>query len=117
VPGDRGDSLIAQAGRKAAMAFHRIVIKEDKDLRGREPGEVAGLLRRAIQDEAPALACDIVSDECEALRHEIQRIGYSDLIVLFYEKLEPVREVLSKMGAVPISHIEALSQQVSQAKV
>jgi cyanophycin synthetase len=117
VPGDRGDSLIAQAGRKAAMAFHRIVIKEDKDLRGREPGEVAGLLRRAIHDEAPALSCDIVSDECEALRHEIQRIGYNDLIVLFYEKLEPVREVLSEMGAVPISHMEALSQQVSQAKV
>jgi cyanophycin synthetase len=117
VPGDRGDSLIAQAGRKAAMAFHRIIIKEDKDLRGRAPGEVAELLRRAIQDEAPALACDIISDECEALRQEIRRIGYNDLIVLFYEKLEPVREVLDKMGAVPISHIESLSLQVSQANV
>jgi cyanophycin synthetase len=117
VPGDRGDSLIAQAGRKAARAFHRIVIKEDKDLRGRAPGEVAALLTRAIQDEAPALACDIVSDECEALRQEIERIGYNDLIVMFYEKLEPAREVLDKMGAVPISHVEALSLQASWAKV
>jgi cyanophycin synthetase len=99
------------------MAFHRIIIKEDKDLRGRAPGEVAELLRRAIQDEAPALACDIVSDECEALRQEIERIGYNDLIVMFYEKLEPAREVLDKMGAVPISHVEALSLQASWAKV
>ena len=117
VPGDRGDSLIAQAGRKAARAFHRIVIKEDKDLRGREPGEVAELLRRAIRDEAPALQLEVIKDECEALRFEVERIGYNDLIVMFYEKLEPVREVLARMGAVPISHIEALAVEASRAQV
>ena len=35
VPGDRDDALIEEAGRIAARGFHRLVIKEDEDTRGR----------------------------------------------------------------------------------
>jgi UDP-N-acetylmuramyl tripeptide synthase len=43
VPGDRDDSVIEQAGRVAGRGFHRVIIKEDIDLRGRGKGEVAKL--------------------------------------------------------------------------
>ncbi|HSK64067.1 MAG TPA: hypothetical protein VK893_09505 [Pyrinomonadaceae bacterium] len=41
VPGDRDDTLIEHAGRVAARGFHRLIIREDRDPRGRERGAVA----------------------------------------------------------------------------
>ncbi len=117
VPGDRGDSLIAQAGRAAARGFERIIIKEDKDLRGRKPGEVASLLRQAIKDEAPERECLVITDEREALRRELEGIAYGDIVVMFYEKLEPVLETLEQFGAVPVSEIEGLMPQLSFVQV
>ncbi|HEX7318287.1 MAG TPA: cyanophycin synthetase [Pyrinomonadaceae bacterium] len=68
VPGDRSDELIERAARIAARGFGRIVIKEDKDLRGRRPGEVAEMMRRVVKDEAPSLECTIAPCEEVALR-------------------------------------------------
>jgi cyanophycin synthetase len=115
VPGDRGDSLIAQAGRTAARGFHRVLIREDRDLRGRKPGEVANLLCQAITDEVPSTECRIVLDEHEALRSELERMGYGDLIVLFYDKLAPVLSVMEEYSATPVSEIEGLAPQLTVA--
>jgi cyanophycin synthetase len=101
VPGDRDDQLIEEAGRVAARGFQRILIKEDKDLRGRERGEVAGLLRRAVNEESPGTECLVVPDEVEALRGELARMTDGQLVVVFYEKLEPVMKALADAGAVP----------------
>lgn len=48
-PGDRTDELIKNAAHAAAGAFPRVVLREDSDLRGRAPGEVAGIMRAAIE--------------------------------------------------------------------
>jgi cyanophycin synthetase len=109
VPGDRADALIEQAGRIAARGFERLVVKEDKDLRGRRPGEVAEMLRRAINDETPWRECRVILDEEEALRHELRRLGPGDVAVLFYDKLEPLRRVLEEFGAEPVEAIEGLA--------
>jgi cyanophycin synthetase len=102
VPGDRDDSVIEQAGRVAGRGFHCVIIKEDKDLRGREKGEVARLLCEAVKDESPDTECHIVLDEIEALRSEIERIEDGQVIVVFYDRLEPVLNVLEEAGAVPV---------------
>jgi cyanophycin synthetase len=102
VPGDRDDSLIEQAGR----GFHRVIIKEDYDLRGREKGEVAKLLCRAVNDESPETECHIVLDEITALRAEIADLQDGQVIVVFYDELEPVMKLLEDVGATPVSTIE-----------
>jgi cyanophycin synthetase len=106
VPGDRDDSVIERAGRVAARGFHRVIIKEDKDLRGREPGEVARLLCGVVGDEWPGTECRIVLDEVEALREELQALEDGRVVVIFYDKLEPVLEVLAEHGAVPASAMD-----------
>lgn len=117
VPGDRSDDLIAESGRAAARGFHRLLIKEDKDLRGRKTGEVAGLLCQAANEQVPDRECSIVIDEIEALEGELQRIESGDIIVVFYDKIEPVLATLEKHGATLASDIEEFSEQAGSAPV
>src|SRR3712207_6470517 len=106
VPGDRDDSVVEQAGRVAARGFHRVIIREDKDLRGREQGEVAKLLCEAVNDEWPGTECRIVLDEVEALSAEIQEMQRGQVVVIFYDELEPVLALLEEHGATPVGAIE-----------
>jgi cyanophycin synthetase len=101
VPGDRDNSVVEQAGRVAARGFHRIIIKEDEDLRGREKGEVARLLCRAVNEESPGKECHVVLDDVEALRSELERLRAGEVVVFFYDKLEPVLKLLEEFGARP----------------
>jgi cyanophycin synthetase len=109
VPGDRSDELIEQAARIAARGFGRLLIKEDKDLRGRRPGEVAEMMRRAVNEEAPWLECSVVLCEEEALRRELGRLGPEEIVVMFYDKLEPLRRVLAEFGAEPVETLDGLA--------
>ena len=108
VPGDRSDKLIERAGRIAAHGFGRIVVKEDEDTRGRRRGEVAEILRRAINDETPWRECTVTLSEPEALRQELRRQQPGDVLVIFYDKREPLRHVLEEFGARPVAAIEGL---------
>jgi cyanophycin synthetase len=105
VPGDRNDFVIAEAGRAAARGFHRLFIKEDQDLRGRRPGEVAQLLHAAVTTEAPQRECRLVLDELTALRTALDEAVPGEVIVVFYEKLEPVLGLLAQYGAQPAQAI------------
>ncbi|HEV2802686.1 MAG TPA: cyanophycin synthetase [Pyrinomonadaceae bacterium] len=115
VPGDRDDSLIEASGRVAARGFQRIIIKEDKDLRGRQKGEVAGLLCRTVNAESPDRECLTVLDEIAAFSQELREMKQGDVIVVFYDKLEPVLEVLAEHGAVSTNSIGELTPQLSVA--
>ncbi|HZH90847.1 MAG TPA: cyanophycin synthetase [Pyrinomonadaceae bacterium] len=117
VPGDRDDQLIKESGRVAARGFQRIIIKEDKDLRGRRKGEVAGLLCRTINAESPERECLTVLDEVEAFSAEIGELKQGDVIVVFYDKLEPILEVLARHGAVPAASIGEIEPQLSRATI
>ena len=87
-----------EGARTAARAFDRIVVKEDEDKRGRRHGEVAQLLRDAIAAERPDLPCEIVLDEREALECALSAMRSGDVVVMFYDDLEVVREVLAARG-------------------
>jgi cyanophycin synthetase len=115
VPGDRDDRLIEDAGRIAAKGFHRIIIKEDKDLRGRQRGEVAGLLCRTVNEAAPERECLTVLDEVEAFSQQLAEMKHGDVTVIFYDQLEPVREVLAQHGAMPTVGIGEFAPQLSMA--
>lgn len=108
VPGDRDDRVVEQAGRAAARGFERIIIKEDGDLRGRRSGEIASLLRRAVMDEAPHRHCRIALDEVAALQMAINEIEPGDVVVIFYEKLDPALSLLKQLGAAPAQSVPRL---------
>jgi cyanophycin synthetase len=108
-PGDRSDELIEEAARIAARGFGRLVVKEDKDLRGRRPGEVAEIIKRVVNDEAPWLDCSVVLCEEDALRRELKRLGPEEIVVMFYDQREPLARVLAEFGAAPVEAIEGLA--------
>lgn len=116
VPGDRANSVIVEAGLAAAKGFNRVIIKEDGDLRGRAKGEVAGLLCEAIKAGAPERECSIVLNEVEALELALKEIGQGEVVIVFYDKLRPLLEVLERHGAVPAARLENMVATLSVAK-
>jgi cyanophycin synthetase len=105
VPGDRDDMVVEQAGRAAAQGFQRIIIKEDRDTRGRRRGAIADLLRRAVMSEAPGRDCRVELDEIAAIRMALEEIKPGDVVVIFYEKLAPALSLLEQFGARPAQSV------------
>ena len=102
VPGDRDNTVIEHAARVAARGFNRLIVREDHDLRGRAPGEVSNLLCDTAREVSPSIECEIVSDECEALRRAVSQMMKGEVIVLFYEELQPIQHVLEEFAAEPV---------------
>lgn len=96
VPGDRPDSAIREAARVAAKGFHRLIIREDEDLRGRKPGEVANLiLEEAIAAGMDPRRISVVLPEREAFCHGLDTCKPGEIFVMFYEHLEPIEEEIA----------------------
>ena len=108
IPGDRDDAIIDRAARVAAKGFNKVIVREDRDLRGREPGDVAAIVCRAIKEVAPGTECEVVLDEIEALRRAVSQMIKGEVIVLFYEKLLPVQQALQEMAAQPVMSLPPL---------
>lgn len=100
-PGDRRDDVIKAAGRIAVAGFNRIIIKGDTNLRGRKKGEVAEMLRELVVNAGNQNECQIALDAEQAFEDAIARIEENEVVVFFYEKLEPALATLKKYGAVP----------------
>lgn len=96
VPGDRPDDTIREVARVAAQGFQRLIIREDDDLRGRKPGEVAGiLLNEAISAGMDPRKISVVLPEREAFQHGLDTCNPGEIFVMFYEDLEPIEEEIT----------------------
>lgn len=97
MPGDRLDEHIAEVGRIAGAGFDRIIIKEDVDLRSRTPGETAGLLKEGIlMAGLGEKQIKIILNEPEAVKAAINEARPGDLVVIFYEKIEPIIDIIKE---------------------
>jgi cyanophycin synthetase len=85
-PGDRRDEDMRELGRVAARYFDDIIIREDKNPRGRKLGETADLVMEGVQEAMRAGHrvgnVEIVLDEMEATRRALRRARAGDLVVL-----------------------------------
>jgi cyanophycin synthetase len=89
-PGDRRDADIQELAVVAANTFDWIIVREDPDLRGREPGEVAGLIAETIRRTKPALPLSIITDEQEAVEEALRMARAGDIVVLFVDSVDKV---------------------------
>lgn len=90
-PGDRRDDIILSLGRTAGQGFDKIYIKEDDDLRGRQPGETAALLRQGALETG--IACEQITtvlEEAEAVKTALEQAQPGDLVAVFYENYQVV---------------------------
>jgi cyanophycin synthetase len=101
LPGDRRDDLLAASAQVLADGVTRAVVYSDEDPRGRQPGEVAALIEREMRHRRPKLQAVCVDGYREALAESLRQAGPGDVILVLYEKLEPVLSLLAGLGAVP----------------
>ncbi|MEX1202405.1 MAG: cyanophycin synthetase [Ferruginibacter sp.] len=67
--GDRRDEDIRELGMISAQCFDEIIIRCDKNLRGRTAEEIIQLLKEGIQQQNPLLPVMIIENEGEALEY------------------------------------------------
>jgi cyanophycin synthetase len=108
VPGDRDDTVITHAAQVAAKGFNKVIVREDQDLRGREPGAVATMLCDTVREVSPAIDCEVVLDESEAVRQAISHMEKGEVIVVFYEKLQRIERLLEEFSAEPVAALPPL---------
>lgn len=89
-PGDRRDADIRGVGRLCA-GLDRVIIKEDDDLRGRTPGEVARLMAEGLREGGMQGDCiDTELDELAAVDRAIREAREGDLVMVLADKVPPV---------------------------
>jgi cyanophycin synthetase len=86
-PGDRRDEDMRELGRVAAKYFDDLIIREDKNPRGRKRGETADFVMEGVREaqrtgHSRAGSAEIVLDEMEAARRALNRARPGDLVVL-----------------------------------
>jgi cyanophycin synthetase len=106
IAGDRDDRVVKEAAKIAANCFHHVIATEDIDLRGRAAGEIPRLLSETVKQENSFCQSEIIPNEIEAVSKAIREIKENEVVVIFYDQLTAVLDVLSKNGAVPISSFE-----------
>ena len=98
VPGDRLESSMSEVGELCGRSFSKIYVKEDRDLRGREPGEVADILcNAAIKGGMKKENIEVIYDEEKAIETSILDAQPGDLIVVFYEEFEPALQIVNRI--------------------
>src|SRR4029079_19701484 len=78
IPGARRDDDQREYGAIASTQFDEIIVREDKNLRGRRPGETAGNVIEGIRSAraggtARVLKADKILDELTAVRTALRR--------------------------------------------
>lgn len=97
MPGDRMDKNIEEVGKICSKAFSKLYIKEDRDLRGREQGEVAEILCQAVLKTGYRQEnLTIINSERKALESAMLDAQPGDLIIMFYEEFEPAFELVKR---------------------
>jgi cyanophycin synthetase len=98
--GDRRDDDIRDLGRVAARFFDHIIIREDRNPRGRKRGETAGLVEEGVRagmaEGARAKEVETVLDEMEATRHALDIGEAGDLVVVCVDYANEVWKELQR---------------------
>ncbi len=96
IPGDRKDNMALSVGKLCGKCIDKIYIKEDRDKRGRKKEEMARLLEKGVLLSGEKKFYKIILDEKEALKEALKTSLKGDIIVVFYEELQPLIDVINE---------------------
>ena len=95
IPGDREDMVAYEVGKICSQGLDKIVIKEDKDKRGRRTGEVAEIIKKSILKNKRDCNLKVCLDEVQALEYAINISKKNDIIIVFYEDLKSLVDYIN----------------------
>lgn len=94
IPGDRKDDVAIKIGEVSSEFLDYIIIKEDRNLRGRKRGELAGLIEKGVKLGDKNKKYEIILREDEAFTKAISLAAKGDYIVVFFEEMEPLIKII-----------------------
>jgi cyanophycin synthetase len=95
--GDRRDQDLREIGRLAAGMYTDIIIREDRNLRGRPSGETPGLIRDGVLESGfPTSRLQWILNEREATERGLEMLQKGDVLVIHSDKIQ---EVLDQVRA------------------
>jgi cyanophycin synthetase len=100
LPGDRRDDLVSQTAEAIAAWFGKVVIYEDSDKRGRQPGDMQDLISSALRRARPDIVCEYADGPQQALSRATTLADGGPALFL-YEKLATAHAALDAIGAAP----------------
>lgn len=105
LPGDRRDEDISEAARVVGSVFDRVVIRDDLDLRGRKPGDVAAIIRAGLVAGGLAESAIVeVRDEAEAVARAVHEALPGDLILYIADKPEIAARIVEELRKESLKH-------------
>jgi cyanophycin synthetase len=100
--GDRRDEDIRELGALSAQYFDEIIIRCDKNLRGRSADEIIGLLQEGIRKVNPDIPTMTIANENEALEyiyeHHHKGALYTVMCDVVAGALDKIRELKEREG-------------------
>jgi cyanophycin synthetase len=97
--GDRRDEDIRAVGYQAAQMFDKIIIRYDKEMRGRNADELVGLLKEGIKNFKEELPVEIVPDEQEAILYAMNNAVNGTFIFVSTESVMESIEFVKQLHA------------------
>lgn len=95
IPGDRKDECAKEIGKISYEYLDYIIVKEDKDLRGRKEKEMSNIIASGIGNKNNNY--EIILDEKQAFLRAIEKAKKDDFIVVFFENINPLIEVINSI--------------------
>jgi cyanophycin synthetase len=97
-PGDRRDEDLVELGKLSATFFDEIIVKEDADPRGRNPGEVAELIVagicQAATDKNNPIPHTIRLNEAESIEWALDNAPENGLVTIFVDSVHRAIEIV-----------------------
>jgi cyanophycin synthetase len=97
--GDRRDEDIKELGTIAAKYFDEIIIRRDKNLRGRTEEEIISLIHQGVQEVNPNIPVNIIPSEDEALNHAYQHSVHGALVTVMCDSVAGTIEKIKNLKA------------------
>ena len=98
--GDRRDEDIRELGEISAQCFDEIIIRCDKNLRGRTADDIISLLKQGLDNVNPAIPTIVIPNENEALEYAYANARPGTLVTIMCDvvagALDKIRELKEK---------------------
>jgi cyanophycin synthetase len=95
--GDRRDEDIIEIGRVAANMYDDIIIRMDKDTRGRPVTEIQGLIVNGLTEINPSVKHHLIPDSREALKFAISNAEKGAYVIISADDAAETIEIVKKL--------------------
>lgn len=93
--GDRRDEDIRKLGSYAAQMFDEIIIKFDRDCRGRTEEELTHLIIKGIIAVKPEMSVRVIGNENDAIKLSLENAKKDSFIVIYCDDVNQVLKLLA----------------------